>query len=132
MRWRCQDFGCYLQRRSDVVMFDGCFPAGISMGNVDGIVELCGHFLMIEFRKPGRPLPIGQGHMFEQLVATGYFTVFVVFALEQHVQSWTVFTRRGQHHEEGDVMALREAVAAWSQAHDPRPVRLGPVPHPLA
>lgn len=116
MRWQCQSKGCYLQRRTDPVMFDGCFPAGVSMGDVDGIVELNGHVLIAEFKRTGTILSTGQKRLHQNLLTPASFTTFVVHALEQHVTGWTVFSSKYPegHRCEGDSDDLREMVRKWS------------------
>lgn len=102
-------------------MFDGCFPVG-NMGDLDGILELGGHFLVVEFKRPGVPVPYGQEKMFQQLVATGLFTVIVVVAQGQDVQAWRTIDAKGSRSVKGDLAGLRTEVEAWGWAHDPRPV----------
>lgn len=123
MRWQCNSVGCFLQRRTDPVILDGCFPAGVTGSDVDVMVELGGHFLVVEFKRPGVSIPIGQLRAFKALVATGRFTVVIVYALEQHVQGWRKVTLEGlEPLHTGDVDALREHVKRWSAIHDNRPV----------
>ena len=125
MRWQCTEKGCYLQRRSDPVMFDGCFPAGVSMGDVDGIVELNGRFLIVEFKKLNISVPEGQARMFRRLVATGLFTILVVRAAEQHVEEWFEVTVDGSWRTyAGDSENLRDHVISWTQSVDPRLIAL--------
>ena len=122
MRWKCQCQGCFLEKRSDVAALDGCFPAHVGATDLDGIVELGGHFLVIEFKHLGVLVPRGQGLMFERMVATGKFTVVIVHARGQDVESWTVLGPDGRRQVKGDLPALRAEVKAWSRQHDPRPV----------
>lgn len=121
MRWQCGQSGCFIACRPQLDMFDGCFPVG-NMGDLDGILELGGHFLVVEFKRPGVVVPYGQQRMFEKLVATKLFTVIVVRASGQDVQAWTVFDANGRRSVDGDLTALRTEVKAWAHAHDPRPV----------
>ena len=92
------------------------------MTDLDGIVQLGEHFLVIEFKRPNAPIPQGQALMFKKMVARGTFTVIVVYATGQDVESWTVMESSGSRHVEGNREALRTEVRSWSRAHDARPV----------
>lgn len=122
MRWQCNDAGCYLQRRTDLVMFDGCFPPGVAMGDVDAIVELRGKFLVLEFKRNGRNLPTGQRLLHDRWIAQGSYTIIVVTAIEQHVTGWTIrsATNPDGRTYEGDADTLAETVWRWARWADPR------------
>jgi len=81
MRWNCREKGkCYNQTlRPRIEEFAGCFPGKISMSDVDGIVEIRGHFLLLEWKAAGGAVTGGQRIMFEQLTAlSNKVTVIVV------------------------------------------------------
>ena len=41
MRWKCMDKGCYLDKVEPRLWdFHDCFPKNMSMGDIDGIVEI--------------------------------------------------------------------------------------------
>ena len=49
MRWDCSASGCFnVKRRPKVEQFADALPGRVSFGDVDGIVEINGWFLMIE------------------------------------------------------------------------------------
>jgi len=58
---------------------NGCFLRGIKMGDVDGIVECSGFFLVLETKNPGAPKPVGQRILYEAMVKTGLFTVIYIW-----------------------------------------------------
>ncbi len=61
-------------------ILEGCFgTTGIAPTDVDGLVERNGHFLLLEAKGPGVPLKRGQSRTLEALIATGCFTVLVVW-----------------------------------------------------
>lgn len=74
----------YLESKR-VMVFDwlvGCFPRKILPTDVDGEVEINGHFLRLEFKdqsalREGR-MSKGQSFLFSKLAKTGLFTVFVI------------------------------------------------------
>lgn len=60
----------------------GAFPRGILPTDIDGLVEINGHFLLMEFKhedalRTGR-VPKGQYFMLARLIDTKSFTVFMV------------------------------------------------------
>ena len=59
----------------------GAFPRGILPTDCDGEVEIKGQFLRIELKNEGLLrgglIPKGQVYLFNALVKTGYFTVFI-------------------------------------------------------
>lgn len=121
MRWRCGDLGCFLQRRTDPVMFDRCFPPGVAMGDLDGIVELGGQFLVVEFKRTG-VVPVGQRRMHQALIATGVFTIIIVTAVEQHVSGCTVYSPKhpeGRNYPWCSSDDLVDLVQRWSRKVDP-------------
>lgn len=66
MRWKCDALGCYNKlARPKIEVFAECFPGKIAMGDIDGVVEINGRFLIVEWKtKPG-PISIGQVRMYE-------------------------------------------------------------------
>ena len=123
MHWKgkCQDRGCYLAMRSDPEMFDDCWPRKISMGDIDGLVEIKGHFLLVEFKHPGQKVPDGQAIMFKKLVSHGNFTVLVVYAEQNRVLSWAISSAKGEKLQEGTTGQLQDWVRAWASWADKHP-----------
>jgi hypothetical protein len=62
LRWNCDGpKGCYLHQLPDWASFNDCFPRGIRISDVDGIVEIGRRFLMLEWKgSKNVPLPNGQ------------------------------------------------------------------------
>lgn len=52
LRWDCQKQGCYRERLPDWTPFNDCFPRGIKISDIDGIVEIGHRFLMFEWKGP--------------------------------------------------------------------------------
>ena len=49
MRWNCREKGCYNETlRPRIEEFAGCFPGIISLSDIDAIVEIGSHFLILE------------------------------------------------------------------------------------
>jgi len=79
MRWDCEKQGCFNhKKRPKIEAFADCFPRRISFGDVDAIVELNGHFLMMEWKSYAGDIPRGQGMMYRRLVRQKNWTVLIV------------------------------------------------------
>ena len=79
MRWDCSKKGCFNRmQRIDLFRFDHCFPGKIGFTDLDGIVEINGKFLIIEWKSHRSDLPTGQRIMFERLTNSDDFMVCVV------------------------------------------------------
>ena len=62
------DKGCYLDKVEPRLWdFKHCFPDRISMGDIDGIVEINGNFLVVEWKSLGGSVTGGQDLLFKQL-----------------------------------------------------------------
>jgi hypothetical protein len=61
LRWNCRVRGCFNENcRPKLEVFAGCFPRKINFGDVDGIVELNGRFLLLEWKGPGGTVKLAQ------------------------------------------------------------------------
>lgn len=59
--------------------FNDCFGGKIQMGDIDGMVERNGYFLMVETKRPGVKLNTGQSIMFEAFARMPNCTVIVIW-----------------------------------------------------
>ncbi len=107
----------------------GCFGSGIEPTDLDGFVERRGHFLVLETKRPGVAIPLGQRRTFEALRQTGLFTVLVVWGETNRPQTARLYTPRGISGEfPCDLELLRQIAAAWyAQVDSGLPVALSPV-----
>lgn len=62
-------------------VFKGCFPRGCVPTDLDGIIEIGGHFLVIEWKNPGGKVSGGQQWTFEDMVKLKSHTVMVLHGL---------------------------------------------------
>lgn len=66
----------------------GAFPRGVVPTDIDGIVELGGVFLAMEFKHEdtlrNNEMPLGQRRFYEALVSTRYFTVLLIGHDDRH------------------------------------------------
>ncbi len=129
LRWNCKEQGkCYNETlRPKIEEFAGCFPGKVSFSDVDGIVELGGYFLLLEWKSQGGSVQGGQRIMYQNMTALSpKFTVIVVngHPREMTVQSVQVF-RRGQASpiESCTFEQLHERIEAWADEARKRRVR---------
>jgi hypothetical protein len=78
LRHDCARSGCYKETLPDWGVLDGCFPGRIAPTDIDGVVEVRGRVLVLEWKRPEGRLPQGQAILIDRLVAKG-FTVFVIW-----------------------------------------------------
>jgi hypothetical protein len=79
LRWDCASQGCFnLRRRPKIEIFADCFPGRISFGDVDGIVEVGGNALLLEWKSEERQLPSGQRLLYQRLTRNGPVSVMIV------------------------------------------------------
>lgn len=79
MRWDCDKRGCFNKKqRPKIEQFAECFPGKIAFGDVDAIVEINGHGLMLEWKCDPMEIGVGQRIMHERLTKTGLLTVICV------------------------------------------------------
>lgn len=88
LRWDCKKSGCYNKvLRPRIEHFAPCFPRKIAMSDVDGIVEIGGNFMMLEWKQPPGVLGRGQEIMFQKLTRKGMpFKIFVVTGDSQSME----------------------------------------------
>lgn len=120
MRWDCSPDkdGCYRDLgQPDLTVLDECFPGRIAMTDVDGLVEINGRFLLIEWKRRG-DVPIGQRIMFERLTRHPEFTILVILGDPRTmvVERYDVFRggrRRGWR--DCDLSEIKRHVRTWAE-----------------
>lgn len=79
MRWNCEKRGCYnVKHRPKIEIFADVWPGRISMGDVDGIVEIEGNALMLEWKTDTTKITTGQRIMYQRITNRQQVTVFCV------------------------------------------------------
>lgn len=119
MRWDCSVNGCYRKLKCpQLSFFDDCFPGRIGMGDIDGIVEINGHVLIMEWKSNDAPLPTGQRILFERLTRiSSEITVVIVVGDSDtmEVKGMTVFSNgRPSPNEKIGTDALKERFKRWT------------------
>lgn len=122
MRWDCKDRGCFnIKHRPKIEIFAECFPGRINFGDVDGLVEIGGQFLLLEWKSDRTVLPEGQRILYVKLTRLAPAVVFVVLgdAEVMEVEGLVVF-RRGRRiplkgHERRTIETLKDSIRAWAE-----------------
>lgn len=118
LRWNCTDKGCFRILCPKLGAFDDCFPPRIGMSDVDGVVELGGRFLFLEWKAAGGTVQTGQRIMFEQITALSpRVTVIVVSGDPQAMTVWSVQVFHGgkaSPADRTDIDGLKARIKAWS------------------
>ncbi len=117
LRWDCTVQGCFnRKKRPKIEIFADCLPRRIAFTDVDGIVEVCGNLLLLEW-KEHRQLPTGQRLLFERLTRFCPAAVFVVTGDAERMQVESVrLVWRGVvgPAEPMGLEGLRREIRAWS------------------
>lgn len=117
LRWICEEKGCFRMMCPKLGSFDDCFPGAIAMSDVDGVVEIGGRFLFLEWKAQGGSVQTGQRIMFEQLTALSRkITVIVVSGhpRDMIIESVQVFSGgKAQAPEPCNFGGLKSRIAAW-------------------
>ena len=80
-RWKyaCTQDKCYMKECVlDLTVFDRCFPSSMGMGDIDGIFERNGKFIVMEFKPSINALTQGQDRTLRALSRLPEFTVYLV------------------------------------------------------
>lgn len=79
MRWDCKERGCFnWKQRPKIEVFCESFPGRINFSDIDGIVEIAGNALLLEWKGEPMEIPTGQRIMYERLTSSGSFVVLVL------------------------------------------------------
>ena len=118
MHWDCKTRGCFnLKKRPKIEMFAECFPSNIQMGDVDGIVEINGHVLMLEWKEYER-ISIGQRIMYRRMTKFSPCHVLVVVGNPETMLVEKYARFQGGKMEGwiyGTLEDLKELIRSWAQ-----------------
>ena len=118
MRWDCGHSGCWKDKNLlKLGVFDECFPGKIGFSDVDGVVEIDGNFLLLEWKYGDSILPEGQRIMFEKMTQDERWTVVIVNgnAESMEVSSVRVIAKgRMRQSEESSIGSLKLGCNVWA------------------
>ena len=129
LRWKCHTngMGCFRELCPKLGVFDDCFPDRIGMSDVDGVVELGGRFLFLEWKSRGGTLSEGQCKTYRRLTSLSPDPCkAVVLVVSGHPRDMTVETvqlfQSGQENDPQPMnfAELKARVSAWAQRAAPR------------
>lgn len=117
MYYDCERQGCFnKKRRPKIEVFAECFPGKIGMGDVDGIVEINGRGLLLEWKSGDISLQRGQSIMYQRLTQNTTLSVIVVHG---DAETMTVYRyawfAEGRLHEWHDASLddVKKAMFEW-------------------
>lgn len=132
MHWDCQRQGCFNQKkRLKFSVFKDCLPGRISFADVDGLVEINGNLLLLEW-KDHEQLSTGQRILYQRMTRLCPAGVFLVEgdAEDMSVQSLsTVWAGVIGPREPIDLEGLCGYIrtwADWAKTHPAKPRALEP------
>lgn len=130
MRWDCEDRGCWKVKCSpNIEYFAGALPRKIAMTDLDGTVEVNGHFLFLEWKSHGADIPVGQRIYFERLTKLSDKIVAVVVAGDPDTMQVdkikSIYKGRISEWEECSLLDLFDRIKRWSTKVDIQVVAQG-------
>ena len=132
MRWDCTRQECYLeQAHPRLEQLASALGGRRNFGNIDGVTERGGHFLVYEEKSGRDALPIGQRRMLEAFTnghpGGAHFTVVVAYCPGAPTESMEAFRvlRHGvwSPWQAGDLDRLRKGIRQWDRQHGPHDSR---------
>jgi hypothetical protein len=84
LRWDCEKQGCFNKKcRPKIEIFADCFPRRINFGDVDGLVEINGKGLLLEWKSVLKDIPTGQKIAYQKLTQGGSLTVSALLEMQK-------------------------------------------------
>lgn len=118
LRWDCDKRGCFNRvKRPKIEVFKSCFPGKISFGDVDGIVEIGGCALLLEWKPSTDELRDAQRIMYQNLSKDGKFTAIIVVGdAETMAVTHSQYFKYGKRSQwiECDIEHVKKFCIAWS------------------
>lgn len=117
MNWDCARQGCFnRKKRLKFAVFADCLPGKISFTDVDGLVEIGGNLLFLEWKDHQR-LGTGQRILFQRLTRFCPATVLIVEGDAEDMSVEAMATAWGGQigpFQAATLKTLREAIRQWS------------------
>lgn len=119
LRWKCEQLGCYNKvARPKIEVFADCFPGRICMGDIDGLVEINGKFLLLEWKRDAREIPAGQRITYDMLVRMPdrMWTVLCVAGdAETMLVTHAMHYRHGRTWRPASLASCKRFMARWAR-----------------
>ena len=117
MNWNCDKRGCFNKlKRPKIEVFHTNFPGKINFGDVDGIVEIAGNALMLEWKDINVPVTQGQYIMYERITKYGPITVMVVAGNAETMDIYQyAYFHNGKYYDwtAADLNDVNEKIKKW-------------------
>ena len=117
LRWDCEKQGCFnLKKRPKIEQFADCLPRACKFGDVDGIAEINGKGLLLEWKPAAIDLATGQRLTYERLTKTGLLSVLVIAgdAETMHIRHLgRYFKGKWSGWKEADMEDAKTAIRKW-------------------
>ncbi len=117
--WDCEKHGCYKQKCiPDWGFLQGVFPRGCRPTDIDGVVELDGRFLFLEWKHTGGSLQKAQRRLFQRLTLLSPDILVVILYGDTealtigHFQ--TIYGGKCSDMEECTTDAIIERIRTWA------------------
>lgn len=124
----CETGGCWnKQYRPNIEYFYHALPRKLTMSDIDGVAEVNGSFLFLEWKSHLGPLPTGQRILAERLTNLSQKIHYVVIQHEpgnpMAIENVMVVHRgRFGGWQPSTILDLNDRIAAWAKRVDIRPV----------
>lgn len=124
----CEKGGCWnKQYRPNIEYFYHALPRKLTMSDIDGVAEVNGSFLFLEWKSHKGPLPVGQRILAERLTRISTKITYVVV---QHEPGSTmsienimvVHDGKFSGWQECTILDLNDRIDAWAKRADIRTV----------
>lgn len=136
LRWDCAARGCFnAKKRPKIELFAECFPGRINFGDVDGVVEMHGHALFLEWKEGPQSFGVGQRLTWERLTRAGTQTVVCVAGdAEAMVVTHMAFFHGGRFFpwRPATLAAVKDAMRRWVRKVRDESLRAIPLNRPDA
>jgi hypothetical protein len=117
LRWDCQRQGCFnVHKRPKIEVFADCLPGRLAFTDVDGITEVNGNLLVLEW-KEHRRVPTGQRVLFERWTANSPTTVMLVVGEARQMtveETACIYQGIVNPWRDLDLAGLRADIQAWA------------------
>jgi hypothetical protein len=137
MRWDCERQGCFNKKcRPKIEVFHDLFPGRINFSDIDGIVEMRGHGLLLEWKR--EPIPFnridpmtgevrstGQGIMYGRLTRGQTLSVLCAAGDAEMMEvTDTASFFDGEYHDwaTDTLDGLRDKIGSWVKWVKQRPM----------
>jgi len=117
--WDCKKDGCFnKQCRPKIEVFCDCFPGKINFGDLDGIVEINGKALILEWKGFTENIPTGQKIMYQRITLTKIVTVIVIIGnpVTMECEKYCLFFKGKQFiWVNADLLEIKERIKDWGK-----------------